>query len=444
MQVIQNGQIVPFPLVNGYEKSVTKKGNTRGVSKDWEENAGPSYVPLLVLRPYTPQDIPFFFQLPVKQCLSNMRMIPNVDFFHRLKDDISNHFEVRIQLFLQQLLLTYQTEKTFACGPTYGQVGSGKYDGKQTTSHLNTVQAEKSCFAAAHSSTVPCLTYRSLNGGKDTYTRIDHDHFNNTWNVTVLLPKHVNDVDSYLDGKNMGGVGAENKLRWHALRILNKAAETSREEYTPLKGVKKFIDKTIGLLGIAQERFKKALVSGKLKNSAEKLLIVGFYKETALSYQTQLTTPTTATLLCKKVFFCVSDTRESLDGNFFKDVQKLMPSPFNQPLALPPALPAPTTKALPPITKPIFQTVVKVTSAEGKLLMLGQTGEKYKLFCLQDNSIREFLRDYVQNGRDDKTSLENRLKCAIKNEYKVGNPQKISCIAEHVLYSYKTEVQALS
>jgi hypothetical protein len=398
-----------------------------------------------------------------------MRMVPDVAFFHRLKDDISNHFEMRIQLFLQQVLLTYQTGKEYVCDTTYLQVGSGTYKEEQISSHLKTWTNNRSCFAAAHSNTVPCLKYRPTDRKKDPQPIVSNDYCKDTWNATVLLPKKVNDVDSFLDGRNTGGDGQENKLRWCALKIINKTAHQDNSDFTPHEALKEYIIGAINLLDLAEEKFTdmstllysenlfnelpfkdlgdKSLQSlflqtteSELDNPSagivdfEQLIVTNFYKEVAVSYQKQLTDPNAAIILFKKFCFCVSDTSQSLDGNFFRRVQQLMLPPVDKSLPLPQAISI--NKASLRVKPPVIQTAIKVQSVVQALPLLGVTAEKYKKACLEDKDILQILSAYVEKDADNIKSIENKLKAFIKTEFG-KTPQKINDIAQHVLHAYK-------
>lgn len=141
-----------------------------------------------------------------------------------LASDLQNHFEMRIQLFCQQLFLVYKTQLQLSEASTVATAGHG---------------SGPLLLDAAHSSTLPRLRYKSPSE-KDGPLRVlaEGSYFYDSWNATVLLPAWINrQVDVAIDA-GKGGVKGSLTLRDKCIQILNA---TSKGEITPESGLEAFL-----------------------------------------------------------------------------------------------------------------------------------------------------------------------------------------------------------
>lgn len=143
----------------------------------------------------------------------------------KIEDDIKNHVESRLQIFLGQLIVVFKTECTFEMFSTQSQAGVKVKKEKQ--------QKDPSELVEAHASTLPSMQYISntqMQNGDLLISQIKprllalHTSFYNSWNMTHKLPRFVNDVDSLID-KNIS-VPFFGNFRNFCLKILNDMART--------------------------------------------------------------------------------------------------------------------------------------------------------------------------------------------------------------------------
>jgi hypothetical protein len=141
-----------------------------------------------------------------------------------LQDDLKNHIEHRIQLFLSQLLLVYNTKLQF---DSYFQaeIQIGKMD-----------DTSGPPYVGAHSSTLPTLRLKSETFSDSTVSFAKDTYFYYTWNTTIYLPEMANHIDSAID---------KSGLRETATRLLN---DTAAGQLTPEKGLQIFVKHLIGAL----------------------------------------------------------------------------------------------------------------------------------------------------------------------------------------------------
>ena len=172
-----------------------------------------------------------------------------------LAQDLQNHFEMRIQLFCQQLFLVYKTNFLFSGGPTKDVVGRG--DVKLQTQ-------------AAHSGTLPSLLYNTT-AGETALVFAKKSQFYTSWNATVLLPILANQVDSKIDGTTRG----KYTFRARCIEILNDASQGKK---TPQEGLHAFLTRVVSVLEGLEKTEYRALTC--------KRIVVQNYLQVARSYQT--------------------------------------------------------------------------------------------------------------------------------------------------------------
>ena len=189
----------------------------------------------------------------------------------KISEHIKNHVESRLQLFLSQLHIVFQTECTFEKFTTQSQAGVKIKKEKQ--------KKDPSELVEAHASTLANLQYISnevlyaddlkITDLKPRVLAPRTSHYNN-WNMTHKLPRFVNDIDSLID-KNIG-IPFFDDFRHFCLKIVNDMARSKnsalRKGYLNfLTNFELVIDKAIAQGG---EIYQK--------------VVLGWYKEVAHSY----------------------------------------------------------------------------------------------------------------------------------------------------------------
>ncbi|MDE3045756.1 MAG: hypothetical protein KGJ02_03835 [Verrucomicrobiota bacterium] len=139
-----------------------------------------------------------------------------------LTDDIRSHFETRLQLFYQQLLLFAGSKFKLDKHSTKAQAG---------LKNKNPKEEAKGTTAEAHSSTLPSIkgwpqkeNLSFLKGATSSVNAIEignESFFHHTWNGTSTLPVGVNKVDSRLDNQTPFDFFGEQTFRQLSIDILN-------------------------------------------------------------------------------------------------------------------------------------------------------------------------------------------------------------------------------
>lgn len=223
----------------------------------YAENLAPSYVPTT------------FFHLTedrnLKSSVDGLKRKLKVDLalLKKIRKDIKNHVEYRIQIFFQQLILVFKTKLVFDfCNSAIKQIGSTVCDEAN--------ENEDGLYAAAHSSTLPCLRISDEDDTDNSIVFGLGSSFERDWNATVFLPKVVNDIDSDLD-KFYKKCNKEKSFREISTDILNKV---SKGKINPKKGLELFLKNGLEYVGE---------LLGK-EDDEEKEYVLKLYKKMMLEY----------------------------------------------------------------------------------------------------------------------------------------------------------------
>jgi hypothetical protein len=418
----------------------------------YAEERAPSYVPnkMLYSRDSNKESI---LNEPTIQCLKDLRVKTSVSLIKELKDDIENHCDMRIQLFLQQLILVYDTKATYSCGDTDKQIGCAGYGKKQREKMLRLSKPdsdkelqEKSCFNAAHSSTITNLM-RKNTSQVEPVSYVHDSWLNDMWNSTVLLPTVINiGIDCRLDGhNNEHKEGADKRLRQRAIEILNVTA-AAQDAYTPKTGLIEFLKGFNEVIQVAKAEFsneKKQLEKTKDKNQKNadkeailnnkiKLIVLDNYNEVVNWYSQVLEDEEKSVEVIKKLCMCTADKTDEVAGDFFKKVQgKILSSVDQSESAEKVTIHSEKVVTRSKTTKTVSTTAKVEKVALSKLEALGPAGSKYKAFCVKNEDVKEIADDYRKSNVA-KKEVQAKIKEVIRVKYD-KNAQRIDLITDHVL-----------
>jgi len=401
-----------------------------------EANAVPAYVPNAVqtipselwakdLTKSQKADFKKYQKKSVKDLIINVKVRTDEEMIKKLASDIENHVEARIHIFFQQLLLVHESGRVYKAHDTGAQIGSGKYRSYMDKEELNENDnlEERSCYAAAHSSTLPSLKYvdeqnREIAFGKGSFFSLY------SGGSTILFPRSVNKIDSELDGKNNS---KDNKLRQKALETLNQVA-SKVNRLSPKQGLIDFVDNLV--LGADQQA----------KSCSEKTLqIVQIYQKVAKVYQSNLKDDKKADELIKKLCFVIKDQKDvEVNRKLFLAVQKQMLVLQNLDI---------DSKSIKDKDQIIVPKIRKSTRIKQqslstkKLIDLGTTSLKYKKYCVKAQVIKKLAASYFKKKDEKiKTQISSEVVTLVKTKYKV-KPSKLSLITEHILKELKPSTQ---
>lgn len=218
------------------------------------------------------------------------------DVLSELLEDIQNHFEQRIQLFFQQLLLVYKTELVFKFyNRADDQVGTPDSKHSIATEQQDT-------YVAAHCSTLPALRIVKENSAIDF---AKSSFFKTTWNATVCLPEIVNIVDSALD-KSCKCLNEEKTFRYHCTNLL---ASLAKDKFNPKQGLVYF-------LNLASYYLQKISVK---ESDTKKQFVLEAYKKVAADYAIKLKKDDS---IIKALSFDFNASR--CDDSFYMNIQTHM------------------------------------------------------------------------------------------------------------------------
>lgn len=376
----------PLSLTKGYLGPYIPKGMDR-VVVPYGSNRAAAYVPPL-------------FQGNQERCPPITEKL-----IVALRDDLQNHFEYRIQVFLQQLLLVYKTGLTFDFyAKADFQVGEG-------------ASKEKAHYVAAHSSTLPTLRLtptegKSLSFGRDTF-------FYNTWNATVYLPEVANQIDSAIDRSTGTDKGCS--IREFATDLLN---EVSRGK-APAEGLTEFLRTVLRTVRSLRENEKN-----------ERRLVLDQYLEIGNHYWGKLTKE----FLIQQL--CFQDTKIRVNEQFYQTVQapmhRLLAKELIAPVSIPSLLPL----------KKIDWILIRNKLWETALLLEGRAVQ-YKNLCLLSDKVKaasfQWLSSFSSeealkkiNGLISSSSLEGveiykEVRKEIAEKCKVSSPKNLPAIIVHLL-----------
>ncbi len=244
----------------------------------YSHGLAPSYVPNALLSSDKP------IQSPVEKLVLKHKV--DSECIAQLEDDLKNHIEGRIQLFLNQLLLVYQTKLPFdLCKQAETQVGQV----------LSTEKREGS-YAGAHSGTLPTLRIAQPMGGDTSISFAKNSSFYYAWNTTIYLPEIANQIDSSIDAT----------LRKKATELLNKVSAGKGE---PKEALSQFLQSLVDKIKELETREPRA----------EKKQILRIYLSTAENYYDNLEN---GYPLIQKL--CLRPLTAPLDPAFYTSLQEEM------------------------------------------------------------------------------------------------------------------------
>jgi hypothetical protein len=182
-----------------------------------------------------------------------------------LDESIYEHFEARMQIIYQQMLLVF--------GKKFKFVYHNKADAQVGKCPENVKHALGS-YECAHSSTLPALRIENPDDPNTLIAFGQGSYFHKTWNATIFLPKEVNTIDSALD-KFKKYHDNKTSFREVVLGLLNSV---SKGKINPKQGLQKFLETAIKVLdNVSQE-----------KKSVEDQRIIKQYKKAATDWKKDL------------------------------------------------------------------------------------------------------------------------------------------------------------
>lgn len=321
-----------------------------------------------------------------------VQVFPTVDLalLESLEPAIKDHFERRLQLMAQQMLLVYKTGRQYEAEKAHCQVGKGK-----------------SGYAAAHNSTLPNLLCTQDEEkcffGKGTPLYYP-------WNETTALPTLVNKMDTRLDLHHKK-INAGKALRKVSVEVLNQLAATESAA-TPQQGLKAFVQNTASILD-----------SAKQKTSVEmEKLVLGYYHNVAQSYAGLLDDDKTFKKLC------LVPEWTQLNEEFFQDLQLYMYKTLLVPE---------DSSAL--ATKLFTRRVVQIPT-----VVLAGKAAKYATSCQSVEAIRACAAKYLKETDSKIVQIDLELLKKLGNSRSVVNlglSPLLKALYDEVLTSIRTALR---
>lgn len=191
-----------------------------------------------------------------------------------LQQDIKNHIEMRLQLFLLQIMSLFQSKVKVHKFRTQAQAGD-----KNKVANLNTLKPTE-----AHAGTLPNLigymeeeeenTFYSDNIELKPRVFAKTTSFYNQANITHKLPSFVNDVDSDIDYRSTELENLCETFREQSVKILNKASTDSK--MSPQLAFRNFM-----------MRLYNKIQKLHPKSSSHHQWVLSYYGEVVVSYLNQ-------------------------------------------------------------------------------------------------------------------------------------------------------------
>ena len=276
-----------------------------------------------------------------------------------LDNDLKNHLEGKIHLFLQQLLLVYKTKLCFNFYPSAEiQVGQ-----------VPSINGKESTYVGAHNGTLPTLRIKPLNESDSSVSFAQCTSFYYEWNATTYLPEVANIVDSAIDksafAKNIS-------LRNTATDILNKV---SSGELCPQDGLHNFL-----------EALKEVITSIKHgEPSEEKKVILENYTKIVDIYCDNIAN---GYPLIQKL--CLRPMEQVVDESFYMNVQAEMHKQLKSELQKL----KPRDVAIVQLPADMDLRVLQVKIANKLPNINTATPQEYIKLCIQANAVRAAVLQY--------------------------------------------------
>lgn len=371
----------------------------------------PSYVPTRLFFECKPPVLKVALQsIQLQKKVEQLVVKPpiNPQLIVELKEDLKNHVEGRIQLFLQQMLFIYKRQLSLEVYKRADlQIGQIPSKGVQEPPYV-----------AAHSSTLPILRLAQSESG-DTFTSLAHNtSFYYAWNTTVYLPLLANQIDSVIDGS----------LRDPATAILN---QVSLGKCSPEKGLSVFL--TLLLRNIESQK--------KSSYCPEQEILLSTYSQVVDNY---LTNATNGYPLLQKL--CLRPIEEQIDDSFYRTVQAAIDNQFKAESS------SPETVILPRLEEGIDVKQIQEMIARKKLAFPNSVrAREYIKYCTTVDKVRgcamaylnhlhnqpperrEEELNYILQSHAARSLYENTRK-AIKEAYPISEPKNMNLILPGILY----------
>jgi len=400
---------------------MSSQANAVNLSNSSSEYLGP-YLPRgmnRVVFDYDDKQAPAPGYIPPLLLKERVRYCPEVtqELLTRLQDDLKNHFEYRIQVLFQQMLLVYKTGVVFEnYAKADCQIGEGASEGDRH-------------YVAAHSSTLPTLRVGSPGGPSISFGW--GTFFYRTWNATIYLPEVVNQADSAIDRSTM--TDEKESIRDFTTALLNSVSQGKK---TPGEGLSDFVKTALRPVRYLYEHAE----------NEERRLIFNTYLEIGEFYRDKLETG----FLIQKL--CFADEKTRATEEFYLKVQapmrKLLKDELKAPSFLPSEIPA----------NEIDWTHLRNklwAKVEAQALHLKDTGAQYKQLCFHIPEIQAiafallqflFLGDtskkiggLISQQLAEGSTLYEQMRKEIQDKYKVASPQNLPAIAMHLLTAFCDE-----
>lgn len=436
---------------NPYFSPTKQKTNRKPI--DWSVAKSAAYVPTALiyypthlkpkqLSPVHHRELEQFHNRPLKDVLINMLEFPSESLYKQLKDDIKDHVERRIQLFFQQILLTWKSNKEFEIAETDLQIGSGA---KNKNAPRAQTEEARSCYAAAHSSTITNLKFK-MGAGDGQLAYPSASQLRSTWNITVLLPSEVNYVDSLLDGTTKSL-----KLRNTALKILNEIAipntlsnpKAALQEFLAamriqIQASKQHIESSqeTQLRNLWTKKAKEIPYAewltqpqGKIeldkivKKIDAKKLVIGWYDQVAETYEERLSEEED---FLKIISFGLTNDNASHLTEAQKSVQEMALKDIDDKPLSQYEVAAPRTSRRLQGLAPIAPVV------NNQLTALQPTAKIYKDWCSTSQNIRDLVTKYFAQVLSYQ-NLELGIKEAIKAQFNKKSIHHVDLIVQHLI-----------
>ncbi len=378
---IQNSYLGPF-IVNTRERADGIK---------YSHCNAPSYVPNAFLhlhednKRYARNDGSNPFKKPVEMVM--YKRVVNLELIVQIKNDIQNHKELGLQLFLIQLIFSNQTGLNFKfCDKALDQQGnpSCKY-----TISKNHYDDER--YACAHSSLLPCLRLEQGEENESSVVLGYKTDFYDTWNATTFLPECVNTQDTKLDRTTK----IEGKsLRKYATDLLN---DCSSGKITPKQGFIAYLQRTI------------QTINEMTSKNASESTIQGYYLQVVSSYNAKINNRLT---FFKHLCFnykerqgdaaIVANLQEEMHRLFVAQMREMQPA--NPPVII--------QEPLIPIVD-LRNKIKSLNTSFNKRILLTKTKKDYIKICYTDEEIKSILKKYLYETPNN-ILLENDIKGILK------------------------------
>jgi hypothetical protein len=362
----------------------------------YSSNLAPSYVPTRLFFQEKTVDLQ---TIDLKSEVEKLvvQLEPDLELLKDLGEDLKNHMEGRIHLFLQQMLFLYKT----------AVVLDGYKQADCQVGYVSSASSGASFYVGAHSSTLATMRVAQETLSDTSVSLGFETSFYYAWNTTIYLPLLANQIDSAIDAT----------LRKVAINLLN---DVSSGKMDPQKGLQEFLSalvKKIDSLNSGESFENNQVILNKYASVAK------LYSENASNGYP----------LIQKL--CMKPITNAVDESFYMNVQEEMHEQFKKEICEPAEIPLPESSHLD------IASIQK--ELEGMAYRLSKTCREYVKLCTASEKVRAAAIHYFQelhdlNESERKENLE-KVKL-IKTSATVGNIG-LSAAAKAL---YKQAIKAIS